>query len=85
MKTYKRRNKAFKHALKRAQHEGHQMMVIFNTAHNDMVVRKSVGQRLSPEQVRVAVCSQVQITEPSGRMRKEWRIEETKHGLEIKE
>lgn len=74
MKTYKFRKPAFKLAQKRAKAENGDMLVLFNTRFNDMVVRKDVGQKPGPEQVLVAVCKMEE---------KKAVVTERNHGLDI--
>ena len=83
MKTYTNKKAAFEHAMKRATNEGHRVMVVFNRKHKDMVVRKDLGQKMSPEQIKVAVCDEHTITDGLNNKKTEWRLNEMKHGLQL--
>ena len=84
MKTYTTRKAAFKNAKKRAESEKSQTLVLFSREHKDMVVRKNVGQKLSPDQVLVATCTEVTKTDPLRRQTKSYEVIEANHGLELK-
>lgn len=83
MKKYTTRKKAFKHAMDRAAAEGHEMMVVFNSRFKDMVVRKDVGQKQTPEQVVVARCQKVKEKNHLGKETERWDLTELSHGLKL--
>ena len=85
MKTHLTKKLAFAMAMKRAKQEGHEMMVIFHRQYEDMVVRRNIGQKMSPDQVMVAKTKQVIVKDRRmDEERAEWQVKELKHGLELK-
>ena len=65
------------------------MLVIFDSQHKDLTVRQDVGQKLKPEQVKIACCAQIVEKEsPDKKLNKwdpkRWELEELSHGVDLK-